>query len=135
MQFYLQQHKGRVFYYKTPLDFIDISLLNLILEQPKTIKEIVDLTGYERKEVAKHVNKFILANFAEKSDAPGDRRMTIVSVTSEGQAAYRKIIRDIDEVLHQSVQGMTLKEEKAVLKYLSQLYDALLTLEKPIKKE
>ncbi len=135
MQFYLQQHKGRVFYYKTPLDFIDISLLSLIIEQPKTIKEVVDLTGYERKEVAKHVNKFIMANFAKKSDAPDDRRMTIISITSEGRAAFHKIIRNIDEVLHQSVQGLTLKEEKTVLKYLNQLYKALLTLEKPTKKE
>ncbi len=135
LQFYLQQQKGRVFYYKTPLDFIDIRLLFLISEQPKTIKQMVDETGFERKEIAKHVNKFILANFVEKSDAQNDRRMTIITITKEGQAAYRRIIQNIDEVLHKSVTGLTLKEEKAVLKYLNQLYESLISLQKPPKKE
>ncbi len=135
LQFYLQQQKGRVFFYKTPLDFIDIRLLFLISEQPKTIKQMVDETGFERKEIAKHVNKFILANFAEKSDAQNDRRMTVISITQQGQAAYRRIVQDVDHVLHQSVKGLTLKEEKTVLKYLNQLYESLLTLQKPNRKE
>ncbi len=127
-QFYLQQQKGRVFYYKTPLDFIDIRLLLLISEAPKSIKQMVDLTGFERKEITKHVNKFILANFAKKTAANDDRRMTIITITQEGLTAYRKTIENIDGALHQSVEGLTLKEEKAVLKYLNQLYEALRTL-------
>ncbi len=128
MQFYLQQQKGRVFFDKAPLDFIDISLLHLIADSPKMIKEMVEITGYERKEIAKHINKFILAGFAEKSDVASDRRMTLITITAEGRATYRRLLEKINALLEQSIANLTLKEQKAVLKYLNQLYEGLASL-------
>ncbi len=125
LQFCLQQQKGRVFFDKAPLDFIDISLLHLIADGPKLIKEMVDLTGYERKAVAKHVNKFIMAGLAEKSDVASDRRMTRITITDDGQAAYQRIFEKIKVLLEHSVADLTIKEQKAVLKYLNQFSEAL----------
>ncbi|PIE77186.1 MAG: hypothetical protein CSA13_00680 [Clostridiales bacterium] len=125
VQFHLQQQKGRVFFDKAPLDFIDISLLRLIADGPKLIKEMVDLTGYERKEVAKHINKFILAGFAIKSDVASDRRMTQITITAEGQATYQRILQKVETLLKQSVANLSIKEQKAILKYLNQFNEAL----------
>ncbi len=129
MQFHLQQQAGCVFYDKTHLDFIDVSLFQAIAEQPKTIKQMVDITGYERKEIAKHINKFILAGFAEKSDVASDRRMTLITITDEGQASYRRMLARFEQLLNQSLDGLTLKDQRAVLKYLNQLAAALASLQ------
>ncbi len=121
IQFHLKQQKGRVFFHKIDLDFVDVNIMNLLAEEPYKIRALCEAIGCERTEIAKRVNKLLLADFITKSDVASDRRMTLISLTSQGAQAYKLVLEKIDALLSQTVEGLTIKEEKAVLSYLEKL--------------
>ncbi len=121
IQFHLKQQKGRVFFHKIDLDFVDVNIMSLLSEAPYKIRALCEAIGCERTEIAKRVNKMLLVDFVTKSDVASDRRMTLISLTPEGEQAYKLVLEKIDALLRQTVDGLTIKEEKAVLSYLEKL--------------
>lgn len=121
---YRIQQKGKVFYYHINLDFIDIGLLSAIADG-YTIKGLCQLTQLERRVVAKAVDRFVKAGFVTKQPVVDDKRSVQLALTEQGNDCVKAADQFIRQPIDFATAELTLNEEKAVLKYLSRLHQAL----------
>ncbi len=110
---------------KITLDFIDLHLLNVLNEEPKSIKQLCTLTNLDRKEINKRITKQIKAGLIEKKTMEDDKRSSILVLKQEGKLAEKESSKKINQVLEITTSNLSLKEERSVLKYLKDLNDAL----------
>ncbi len=110
------------------LDGLDIGLLKL-LETPRTVKNISEMTPYEHSYILKRVNKFTKDGLTHKELSAEDKRMGEYRLTTFGKQCCEDAIERINRPLDFAAAELTVKEEKAVLKYLSRLHQALRNLE------
>ena len=101
------------------------SVLNeIVWHGPISQKELVDRLLFEKSNVSKIVRILQEKNLIAVSVAPGDRRMTLLSETVEGEAVWRNCMRVFHESSSKFTSELSEKETADAILFLKKLQRA-----------
>lgn len=113
------------------LSLLDIYILKKIGEaESKKIYELVNEMEIDRGIIASSTNKLVSYGYVEKEKSREDKRVYVLRLTEQGKRLWHKNNERHGELLNFVLADITLNEEKAILKFLSKINQAIVQYKK-----
>ncbi|MCT4605092.1 MAG: MarR family transcriptional regulator [Marinisporobacter sp.] len=113
---------------KEELSLLDIHVLRKIGQvNNKKIYELVKDLEIDRGLIASVMKKLILNGYITKEKSEEDKRVYILKLTDEGKEMCKKTLDIQKDLLNFVLSDVTLKEEQAILKFLSKINQTTLS--------
>ncbi|MCK8059445.1 MULTISPECIES: MarR family winged helix-turn-helix transcriptional regulator [unclassified Fusibacter] len=116
------------------LDIMDVAILEVLNDEPQSLKSLCTNMNYPRADLAKFVSRLLKSKLIEKSEDPVDKRLVVLGLTEFGDRQLAVASSKLHAPLEFAISELTINEEKAVLKYLSRLHQGFKQLEDKSEK-
>ncbi|NLM04693.1 MAG: winged helix DNA-binding protein [Clostridiales bacterium] len=110
-----------------PIEGNTLSLMEILIirflgrEGKKKIYEVIEELNIHRNSLVTITNRLQHMKYVKKAPSLEDGRVQTLKLTKEGMDIYNKIIQEEKEILFALLNGFTINEEKAILKFLVKL--------------
>ncbi|WP_459130176.1 MarR family winged helix-turn-helix transcriptional regulator [Guggenheimella bovis] len=101
------------------------------IEDGMSPAEFYQIYSVNRSKANQLLQKFIQEGYLEKVPLPSDGRKRILLKTEKAERTNSNWEEKTNEILDQILSGLTVNEEKAVLKFISKIYQQTVEKYKP----
>jgi DNA-binding MarR family transcriptional regulator len=108
---------------------------HIVAEGPTGLSRLGKLTQLQPAALSRHIRELEALGYIERSGDPHDGRVSVVSATSRGRFAHRRIRAVNDELLSNQLRGWTSDELNHVAAWMERLDADLRSVQTPSSSE